>query len=410
MTRYGVSFWLGGPGTPRPPAWPRASGDIRAEIAIVGGGLTGCAAAYLLAAAGRKVALFEGGRVGRGATGAADGVLAIEPWPLWYELEVEFGRRNARLARDAYRRAALDFAAALRRLGVRCELEQQPATALAAGEEGAAMLERDQAARREAGLDASWLGGKRLQKELGVESGSALATASALTLDPYRACLGLAKAAADRGCLVFEASPVLTSRPGKGGMSLRLPSGSARATTVIFATVAPPPAAPGLARHFRRSTAHHVATPPLPATMRRQLGARPSIIRVVDGTPRRVRWTRDHRLIFSEGGLPPVDKRSRERSLVQRTGRLMYELSLIYPAISGVQPDFGWDAEGAETGDALPLVGTHRNYPGCLFALGTDRAGVASAWLSARVLGRQITGRPDKGDELFGFQRTRGQG
>jgi glycine/D-amino acid oxidase-like deaminating enzyme len=44
-------------------------GDVRADVAIVGGGIVGAVAARLLADAGRKVALVEAGRVGHGVTG-----------------------------------------------------------------------------------------------------------------------------------------------------------------------------------------------------------------------------------------------------------------------------------------------------------------------------------------------------
>jgi glycine/D-amino acid oxidase-like deaminating enzyme len=57
------------------------------------------------------------------------------------------------------------------------------------------------------------------------------------------------------------------------------------------------------------------------------------------------------------------------------------------------------------TVDGLPYVGSHRNFPRHLFALGHGRHGAAVAWLAARVLLRQFQDSPDKGDELFGFAR-----
>ena len=91
--------------------------------------------------------------------------------------------------------------------------------------------------------------------------------------------------------------------------------------------------------------------------------------------------------------------------LVQRTGQLRYELSTLYPAISGARAEWAWDFEHHETVDRLPYVGTHRNFPRHLFALGSGRHGVGVAWLAARVLLRTFQGAPAKGDELFGFVR-----
>jgi len=415
MTRYGLSFWLSRYPKSRVPAWPRFRGGgegrgagAALDIAIVGGGLTGCAVAYAFAAAGYATALFEAGRIGRAATGAGDGILSLEPWPAWRELEAALGRRDARLARDMYRLSALEFAAALRRLRVRCDLSAQRAATIAVGAETEKALERDFLARKDAGLEAAWLAGPRLAREIGAERGAGLFTTGAATFDPYRACLGLARAAAARGCEIFEMTPVSGVRRRADGIDLRLPSEVVAARTVVLATGAPAPFAPKLARHFRRMMMHHVVTPPLPAALRNAMGTRGSVVRLAGVPARRLRWTEDNRVIFSGGDHAPVPERSREHAVIQRTGQLMYELSLVYPAISGMPPELGWDTDLRETSDGIPFIGPHRAYPRHLFAVGADRAGAAGAWLAARLLVRQVSGAPEKGDELFGFGRLRG--
>ena len=62
-----------------------------------------------------------------------------------------------------------------------------------------------------------------------------------------------------------------------------------------------------------------------------------------------------------------------EKTLVQRSGQLMYQLSTIYPAISGALPEWSWDLAHDSTSDSLPYIGLHRNFPRHLFALGHGR-------------------------------------
>jgi glycine/D-amino acid oxidase-like deaminating enzyme len=90
---------------------------------------------------------------------------------------------------------------------------------------------------------------------------------------------------------------------------------------------------------------------------------------------------------------------------VQRTGQLMYELLKMYPAISGLRPEFGWDLTYGETIDGVMYVGPHRNYPHHLFALGGGRHCLTGAFLAARLLARAVAGAPAKGDEVFGWTR-----
>jgi glycine/D-amino acid oxidase-like deaminating enzyme len=51
------------------------SNNIEVDVAIVGGGITGLTAAYLLSKAGRKVAVLEARKIGEGATGYSTGNL-----------------------------------------------------------------------------------------------------------------------------------------------------------------------------------------------------------------------------------------------------------------------------------------------------------------------------------------------
>ena len=50
-------------------------------------------------------------------------------------------------------------------------------------------------------------------------------------------------------------------------------------------------------------------------------------------------------MLFAGADQPPVPPRARDKMLVQRSGQLMYELSTLYPAISGAMPEWAWDRD-----------------------------------------------------------------
>ena len=93
--------------------------------------------------------------------------------------------------------------------------------------------------------------------------------------------------------------------------------------------------------------------------------------------------------------------------MVQRTGQLMYELSTVYPDISGIKPAYGWSASYAKTADGLPFVGPHRNFPRHLFAFGASNQSVTGSYLASRILLRHYLGDVDPADEVFGFATHR---
>ena len=83
----------------------------------------------------------------------------------------------------------------------------------------------------------------------------------------------------------------------------------------------------------------------------------------------------------------------------------MYELSTMYPAISGLMPEYGWDLSYGETADGLMYIGAHRNYPHHLFALGRGGDSITGAFVAARIMLRAIQGAPDKTDDVFSWLR-----
>jgi glycine/D-amino acid oxidase-like deaminating enzyme len=186
-------------------------------------------------------------------------------------------------------------------------------------------------------------------------------------------------------------------------VDIALDGGLVRATTVIVCTGTATSEFKPLRRHFKRREEYFALTEPVPAAIRKQLAGRGVTISDT-ATPRhRVRWTRDDRLLVTGAAQNETPARKRDATLVQRTGQLMYELLMMNPAISGLQPEYGWEASYGETADGIMYIGPHRNYPRHLFGLGGDST--SGAFLAARVLARAAAGGPDKHDEVFGWTR-----
>lgn len=404
MARLGVSYWQSTLAT-RPPTFERLRGDLACDVAIVGGGLTGSLAAHEFARAGARVVLVEAGRVGAGTASASLGLVSPSPGVPFGDLRERVGLRDARAIWEAARRSARDFVAFLRRAGVRCDLEATEEVRLAAGHQQLARLESEHQALKEGGVDAAWFPARRVRASYGTEALAAVKLAGAATLDPLRACLAVTSRAQRAGALVFEQSPVTRVRAGRKSVAVATADGSIVASTVVIATGVPMAGFGALDRHFRERQAYAVALPPLGRVARRHFGEASASVRDLADPPHVWRWVAGDTLLFSGAAQAPVPARQLPKTLVQRTGQLMYELSLLYPQVSGTQPEAGWAVPDVAAADGLPIIGAHRAFPRHLFALGLGRAGAGGAWLAARLLVRRWAGDAQRGDELFGFGR-----
>jgi glycine/D-amino acid oxidase-like deaminating enzyme len=179
-----------------------------------------------------------------------------------------------------------------------------------------------------------------------------------------------------------------------------------RVKRIIVATGMPTTALfKSLRRHFWFNTTYLALTDLVPAKIRYQLGQRASIVRDSAAPPHIVRWVNDDRLMVSGADTEVVPPRQLDKVIVQKTGQLMYELSTLYPDISGIQPAYGWSADYARTAEGLPYIGAHRNFPHHLFAFGDSSHSVTGAYLASRILLRQHFGEMDRADAAFGFHR-----
>ena len=404
-TTYGKPVWLDQFPKSRIPSYPRHRGPLTTDVIIIGGGLTGCATAYAFAAAGVKVALVEADRIGRASAGSA-GWLGDDPGVPFRDVEAALGVRLARHGFQAWRRSALDAAALIRRLELKCYLEPRATLQAALTADQAGTLTKEQKARRAAGLDAPLVNARAIAAEAGFAATAGLRTRDGATLDPYRATLGLAAAAAARGAKIFESTAAVRTKFRPKWVDVQTKDGSLRAQSVVIATGLPTALFKSLQRHVWFKSLFLALTEAVPAKIRRQLGRQTAVVRDMVSPPHLVRWVDDQRLLVAGADSGPVPARQLDKVIVQRTGQLMYELSTLYPDISGIAPAYGWATAYGHSAHHLPYIGPHRNFPRHLFAFADSSGGVTGSFLASRILLRQFLGEPEAADDAFAFTRA----
>ncbi len=102
-------------------------GDIAAEIAVIGGGLTGILTAHYLAGAGRDVVVLEAGRIGSGQTGRTSAKISAQHGLRYAELIHDHGVEAAKSYAAAQFQAVALYRRLIDSLAIQCDLEDAPA-------------------------------------------------------------------------------------------------------------------------------------------------------------------------------------------------------------------------------------------------------------------------------------------
>ena len=237
------------------PARPPLYGKAQADVAVIGGGMTGILTALELQERGLHVVVAEAGHVGGGQTGRTTAKLTAQHGAIYAGLIERLGREKAAMYARANRRAVERCCARIELEHIDCDLERADSWLYSYDREDALLREAE--AERALGLDASFepdtplplrvCGGVRLRGQAQFHP------------------LKFLQALADR-LTIYERTPV---EHVEGG-TLFTPRGTIEAGRVVFASHYPFVNVPGLffARmHQERSYAIALENAVLPAGM-----------------------------------------------------------------------------------------------------------------------------------------------
>jgi gamma-glutamylputrescine oxidase len=223
------------------PPGPGFSDELpeRADVVVVGGGISGTSAAYHLASQGVDVLLLERGRIGDGATRAAVGVLSPPMRQPFHETVHFRGLETARTIWEFALRSVAGLGALLEERGESREAGLDLSGGVVVAEAHSRhQVEESHRALEEAGLPVSWLTAREIREvahgERGFLGGYRIEGGGAVSPGPTAVCL--ARAASEAGASVVEEADVTRVERRDGAMALTTSLGPVRAEMVVYAT------------------------------------------------------------------------------------------------------------------------------------------------------------------------------
>jgi len=209
--------------------------NLSVDVAVVGAGITGVTAARLLQSAGRKVAILEARRVGKGETGKTTAHLTEALDTRYHLLISRFGTAGARQAAEGQRLAIDQIATFARDLQIPCDFRRVPGYLYADTREQLAELEEEARAVEKLGLSAALT--KAVPLPFPVLRG--LRFENQATMHPRVYLNGLLEAFTRDGGLVFEETQVVGIEESSGTCRVNTDHGVVTARDVIVAAHVP---------------------------------------------------------------------------------------------------------------------------------------------------------------------------
>jgi glycine/D-amino acid oxidase-like deaminating enzyme/nitrite reductase/ring-hydroxylating ferredoxin subunit len=366
--------------------FPRLSRNIRVDVAVVGGGITGLTAATLLKRAGLSVALLEGRRVAEGASGHTTAHLTEALDTRYTDLIARFGADKAGLAASSARTAIERIASFVEEHRLDCDFARVPGFLYAEDPEDVQQLEEELRAACELGLRASLVHDVPLPFRVS----AALRFEDQARFHVRRYLVPLAQALPGDGSHVFENTHVLEIEDGE---PCRLSTETARvsARSVIEATHVP------LNRVLVQTKLAHYRSYAL--ALRLRAGASvPSGLFWDTSDP--YHYLRDQRT--DSGPLLVVGGEDHKTGQDDETlGRFERLLEYARARFKVRSVAYRWSAQVAEPVDGLPFIGRNPLSSHLYVATGYSGTGLTFGTLAGMLLSDLILGRANPWQQLY---------
>lgn len=378
-----TSIWRA---TPSKTSFLPLAGQMYADVAIVGGGITGTTLAALLAETGLSVILLEAGAIGAGTTGNSTGnlyeVLSRGLFSIGEKWDRGVMRNVARSRGEAIR----FIERTVDQFKIDCAFQRCSLYRYGTTPEALETVRQEYQAAIWAGLAC------QLTDDLALPTGKAasLVLEHQAQFNPLAYVQGLAVNAASDRCRIFENSPVIAI--DEDNHTLHTAQGKVIARELVFASHTPK----GLHVVHAEMTPHREYG----IALRLGKGAYPQGIFWRDDADRhslRSAQIGERQYMVVIGEEQPMGQHDPQQCLVR-----LEEFARSRLDVSSV--DFRWSAQNYHSPDYLPYIGPISD-SGIYIATGFATDGLTYGTLAATIIFDQIVGRPNLWSELYKANR-----
>lgn len=394
--------------TPNPPL----KGFKEVDVAIVGGGFTGLSAAHFLkqASPGLDVALLESQVIGYGASGR-NGGFSMTLFGLTLSITAaRFGKQKAKEAHHYMERSVDLLQDLVSKHGLDCDYEHPGFLRVATSEKYRKRILHEIELAQSLGLEGiEWMERDRVQQEVqSPQYSGAWWEPRCGILNPAKLAWSWKDVIEKQGVEVYEQTPVVEIKKGRGAISLTIPWGEIRTRKLVLATNAYSHLIPALKRKQVPIWTHIVMTEPLKEEHFREIGWQGRQgIEDARNLVHYYRLTADNRIVMGGRDVSLAYGEDMEQDRNEQTFlELEKDVREIFPPLKDVAFTHRWGGPVSVPVDMAPAIG-YLGDKSTVYSLGCVGHGVSMTHLNGKTITDLVREtKTDLTDTFFVNRRT----
>ena len=373
--------------------------DLKTEVAVIGGGISGALAAHYLAEAGFEVTVLDKRHPGLGSTAASTALLQYEIDEPLHSLKKIVGPRKAELSYLACVEALDKLERLVKTKKMEVEFQKVPSLQYASYKSHLAALKEEYQARKALGLEVEWLEMPEITRRFRLKAPGGLWSAQAGKVDAY--ALTQALLSSGRANLrVFDGVEVKQVEAGSKSVTLTTTEGlKVRAKNLVIAC--------GYESEkflpfsvVKMETTYAFVTKPLGESA---IWDQDALLWETKTPYLYIRTTANNRLLAGGRDDEHHNHLKRDRALPGKIRALAGDVEKLLNL--KIKPDFSWAGAFGSTKDTLGYLGEIKARPRTFYILGFGGNGILYSLIGAEIVRDSLEGRKNELKQVFGFSR-----
>ncbi len=381
--------------------YPKLEKDIRTDVLIMGGGISGALAAHYLMQENIPCVIVDARSIGLGSTCASTSLLQYEidtPLHKLSELTGEAAAsRSYWLCKEAIDKLILLAA----KIGF-TDIQKKKSLYYAAAKKDVAGLKKEFAARRKHGFRVQYLEGDAVFEKSGIHASAAIISADGAQTNAYMLTHALHQYNIKKGLEVYDRTTVSNIKHTVKGVELLTENGyRIKARKMIYAT------GYEVVNYIDKPIVKlqsTYATISEPMSMERPFWKNDMLIWNTADPYLYMRTTPDDRILVGGRDEDFYSPKKRDILSAAKTKKLSNDFLKVFPHINFI-PEFSWTGTFGSTKDGLPFIGQFKKLPNSYFALGFGGNGITFSLIAAEIIAGQLLGKQKKDAAIFSFDR-----
>ena len=384
-----------------PFSYPKLEKDIKTDVLILGGGISGALTAHYLVRNGIDCVLIDARTIGLGSTCASTALLQYEIDVALHDLIQMIGEKPAVRAYKMCEAAVFKLEMLAREVEV-ADFELKKSLYCAAYKKDIDFLKNEFDARKRHGFKVRWFDERKMPDEFGFRSYGGILSNVAAVVDSYIFTHRLLQYSLKKGLKIFDRTPAVSIKNDRRHITVKTSEKySISAKKIVYATgyeVVDFISKPIVKLTSTYAVASESFNDP------QKFGKNDFVIWNTAKPYFYMRTTKDNRIIIGGRDEEFFSHTKRDKLIPYKTKQLEKDFKKMFSSIP-FKSEFSWAGVFGSTKDGLPYIGTYKKFPNSFFALGFGGNGITFSQVAGEIIASLIKGKRNKDAELFAFER-----